>query len=459
VKRNTPISQTDISLEAHGWPKQHLVELQGPDGMWYHRWLPDVNDLEGHFPAKVLKHCFPTIYGDLPDDEEKPDDLFPSMTAEQLEAQVRQEDLIEETIVMRKVSMLWGDSNTGKTYVAISMALSIATGRDWMHKRVTQGGVIYILAEGSDDAGGRQKAWRDQYGVPLSELSGFLVIGKQTHLVRDRTKLMRSIERDVNSLSSKGIDTVLVVIDTLRMCTSGIDENSSLMGEAIDTAILIRETFGPHVMIVHHENKNGKYSGHSSLRSNVDEAIQIKENKDSSDVIEFMDEKRRGRAKKREPLMLLRKVVGTGEVDKFNNPITECVMVPCEMPQGGQSEEKPRRETQRDRMLSILGRSGMTNTEWKSECEKALGMNPNTFQTHFGKIKQAGALYIYKEGDKYFRQIDTERELCPKCNESHWVYDGPMNSLLKMRCTKCNPHFDDEHIFTGDNTTVSGKGK
>lgn len=452
-KRDNPIPLTVEKLQKDArWPDQHLIEIEGPDKKWYCAWVPDVTDLKGHFPMEVLHHFRPDVYPYATE-------TFPFMTLAQVEAQVRQEDLIEDILVMKKVSLLCGDSNIGKTYVALSMALSIASGRNWMHQQVSQGGVLYILAEGSDDAGGRTKAWRNHYNVSLEELTGFVMIGVPTHLVKDRLKLMETVKAVVDYFSVQSIDLTLVVIDTLRMVTTGIDENSSLMGAAIATAIEIRNIFGPHVMLPHHENRQGKYSGHSSLRSNVDEVINVKQHNDSSDVLEVIPDKRRGRAKKAMPAVL-RKIVDMGEVDKFGNMITECVIVPCDTSAGNAGSEKTdKAATVRDQMLAILGHSGLTNTEWKAECEKALAMNPNTFQTHMRNIKAAGALYIYMEGKKYFRQIDPENEACPKCNESHWTYDGPKDSHLKMRCTKCQPHFSDEHIFVGPNTTISGKGK
>lgn len=454
-KRDTPIPLTMEQLQKDGrWPKQHLIEIEGPDKKWYCAWVPDVEDLKGHFPMDVLHHYRPDVY---PYSTE----TFPFMTLDQVEAQVRQEDLIEDILVMRKVSLMCGDSNIGKTYVAMSMGLSIASGTPWMHQQVTQGGVLYILAEGSDDAGGRTKAWRNQYNVSLDQLAGFVMIGVPTHLVKERFKLMETVKAVVDYFAKLDIELVLVVIDTLRMVTTGIDENSSLMSEAIETAIDIRNVYGPHVMLPHHENKQGKYSGHSSLRSNVDEVINVKQHGESSDVLEVISDKRRGRAKKA-PLTVLRKIVDMGEVDKFGNIITECVIVPCDTSSGGAADGifKPKKETQQDKMLAILGRSGLTNSEWKAECEKALGMNPNTFQSYLKDIKASGAVHIYMEGKKYYRQIDPENEPCPKCSETqYWTYDGPKDSFIKMRCTKCQPHFADEHIFSGPNTTVSGKGK
>ena len=46
------------------------------------------------------------------------------------------------------LSVLYGSSNTGKTFVALSIAGHVATGLPWCGNDVRQGPVLYIAAEG-----------------------------------------------------------------------------------------------------------------------------------------------------------------------------------------------------------------------------------------------------------------------------------------------------------------------
>ena len=46
------------------------------------------------------------------------------------------------------LSMLYGPSNAGKTFVALDIAMHIAAGKSWRGLRVNGGPVLYIAAEG-----------------------------------------------------------------------------------------------------------------------------------------------------------------------------------------------------------------------------------------------------------------------------------------------------------------------
>ena len=46
------------------------------------------------------------------------------------------------------LSMLYGPSNAGKTFVALDLAMHVASGKPWRGYRVNGGSVLYIAAEG-----------------------------------------------------------------------------------------------------------------------------------------------------------------------------------------------------------------------------------------------------------------------------------------------------------------------
>jgi hypothetical protein len=56
--------------------------------------------------------------------------------------------LVEDLLDHRAMSILYGESNTGKTFVALDIAFHIATGLPWNNKTTAQGSVIYVAAEG-----------------------------------------------------------------------------------------------------------------------------------------------------------------------------------------------------------------------------------------------------------------------------------------------------------------------
>src|SRR5574341_259088 len=50
--------------------------------------------------------------------------------------------------VLGGVCMLWGEAGIGKSFVACSLAASVATGRPWLGRQTVEGPVVYIAGEG-----------------------------------------------------------------------------------------------------------------------------------------------------------------------------------------------------------------------------------------------------------------------------------------------------------------------
>ena len=61
--------------------------------------------------------------------------------------------------------MLVGPSNTGKTFIALDMAMSVAAGTDWHGHKVRQGAVLYLATEGSFSFKNRMAALKDDRGL------------------------------------------------------------------------------------------------------------------------------------------------------------------------------------------------------------------------------------------------------------------------------------------------------
>ena len=57
--------------------------------------------------------------------------------------------LIEPILPAGSLAVLYGPSSVGKTFLALDMALCVATGTDWLdHYPVKKGLVVYVMAEG-----------------------------------------------------------------------------------------------------------------------------------------------------------------------------------------------------------------------------------------------------------------------------------------------------------------------
>lgn len=174
------------------------------------------------------------------------------------------------------LSVLFGESNSGKSLVAMDLALHIASGVDWMGCRVKQGNVLYIAAEGGDGVDNRLSA--------LVESKSSLLGAKNLFRLSMCLELSNWSQCDdlCSFLEDKQFD--LIIVDTLARVMGGDENLTKDMNAFISNIDFIRERTGAHVMLIHHsgkENKN-RARGSSALRAAVDTEIKIEGSKISS---------------------------------------------------------------------------------------------------------------------------------------------------------------------------------
>lgn len=187
--------------------------------------------------------------------------------------------LIEGLIDVAAMSIIYGDSNSGKTFIALYLAMHIALGRPMQGRRVKQKAVVYIAAEGGRGLAKRIAALRKEF-----DISGdvpFVFIRSPIDLLRadgDTNELIALIKEAAAML---GVEIGLVVVDTLSRAMAGGDENSSTdMGAFVTHIDRMRVSTGAHMMVIHHSGKDRAKGarGHSLLRAATDTEIEIADN-------------------------------------------------------------------------------------------------------------------------------------------------------------------------------------
>ncbi len=231
--------------------------------------------------------------------------------------------LVKGVIPQTGMGIVYGDSGSGKTFITIDLALSIARGLSWQACRVKQAtGVLYVSAEGGGAMGARLQAYAKHHDTDLSALPFGVVTVSLNLRGGDDQKVIDGC----NEMRSRGVPIGLIVLDTLNRTMGGGDENSSQdMGAYLDAVSRIVEKTGTFVLVVHHSGKDAKKGarGHSSLRAAVDTELEVKAEGDAQ--ILKVTKSRDGLtgieyAYKREVV-----VVAT---DEELEPITSCVAIP-----------------------------------------------------------------------------------------------------------------------------------
>ncbi|MBN2629100.1 MAG: AAA family ATPase [Rhodobacteraceae bacterium] len=172
-------------------------------------------------------------------------------------------------------SVLYGESNVGKTFLALDLAMHVASGEDWHGIRVNGGNVVYIAGEGGSGINNRIEAMRLHYADMMQAMDGGDFILMKTALdlcgATDAAALCEALKDDF-------IDPILIIIDTLAMAFGSGDENTAKdMGAFVQNCRHIRTATGAHVMVIHHSGKDTTKGarGSGSLRGASDTEIEL----------------------------------------------------------------------------------------------------------------------------------------------------------------------------------------
>jgi hypothetical protein len=112
--------------------------------------------------------------------------------------------LVDGILPETSLGVLYGLPGSGKTFLALDLAFSIANGRPWLGHSVQQGGVVYIAAEGWYSIAQRAQAWCAVYEQPLPEQ--LLVIPDSVQFTRGHG--VRSFERFLSTITEHGLVAV-----------------------------------------------------------------------------------------------------------------------------------------------------------------------------------------------------------------------------------------------------------
>lgn len=288
------------------------------------------------------------------------------------------EPLIEDTLDRRSVAVLAGYWGTGKSFLALDWACSVATGRPWQHRPISApegrgaNRVLYVVGEGAFGIHQRITAWEVEHGVDVTEL---YVLPRPVNLLhRGEVAMLCSY------ISDHGID--LVVIDTLSRCLAGADENAAKdMSEAVRSLDRIKNARldeqgvdggGVCVLVVHHTGKDRTtVRGSSVLEAAADVVYQVE---GDGQFIRLQRTKRKDGPRDDEHTLSIRWVPGT------DSAVIRNLSADRSAP------------TNQDRMLSAFVSAFGSTGASKAELRNVLDLAPATFHRALTGLVSSGRL-------------------------------------------------------------------
>jgi archaellum biogenesis ATPase FlaH len=269
---------------------------------------------------------------------------------DEMRARLNDGYLVKNLIGATSMAVLYGESGTGKTFLALHLALCIAAGAEFCKRRVRRAGVIYIAAEAGKSIENRVAAAKHVIEFPSA--MPFAAVETPLNLCAenaDTVPLIAAIRA-----ANLGMPVELIVIDTLSRVMAGANENQpDDMGAFVRNIDRLRAATGAAVLIVHHSGKDASRGarGHSLLRAATDTEIEITRD-DATKIATARVTKQREYATDGTMAFSLRPVeLGT---DQDGDPITSCVVEEAEAISAARPKAKPLSAAQ-SRALQLLG--------------------------------------------------------------------------------------------------------
>jgi len=237
-----------------------------------------------------------------------------------------------------ELALVIGQSGAGKSFIALDLAFAIAQGVPWRGRRVRQGVVAYVAAEGAGGFRNRLQAYQQHFG--LEDVLPFHVLGAAPNLLQKED--VRDLIAAVKALGPVDV----VFLDTFAQMTAGGDENSAEdMGRALGHCKALHRACGATIVPVHHLGKDVTKGarGWSGMHAAADAVLEVARGEGAERAMRISKQKD-GEDGEVLPFRLEGVTIGT---DADGDEITSCVVHHVEEATTPGAKREPRGPTER----------------------------------------------------------------------------------------------------------------
>lgn len=195
------------------------------------------------------------------------------LTAEEFEADVAPDAIVETLIYRGSTHNLNGASKAGKSYNVYQLAMCIASGSDFLGLRTTRARVLVLSLElSAGSVRKRMRAIADSTGIPMPEIGTWFHIaaptrGRALDLNLTTDDGWRQLEATIRETGAE-----VVVFDTLYRFTPGLDPSSNQdMGKVYGRFNMLAQQTDAALLNLDHTTK-GEFAGpvsHSGIGAQV----------------------------------------------------------------------------------------------------------------------------------------------------------------------------------------------
>ncbi|MFE9065038.1 AAA family ATPase [Streptomyces violaceusniger] len=233
------------------------------------------------------------------------------------------EPVVADVLYKDTLARVYGASGTFKSFMTLDFAGCVGSGIPWHGQEVTQGPVIYLVAEGIKGIRKRVRAWEQHHG---QKMTGVYFLPRPVQAMDPEWGVLVELCRRRKP--------ALVVIDTQARVTVGVEENSNTeMGRVVDRMEQLRAASEACVLLVHH-------TGHDSDRGRGATAVkgalqtELGVERKGKGLLDTQITLKTGKQKDDEELgdivFGLHQIILDGECKEDGTPMTSVVLVPLD---------------------------------------------------------------------------------------------------------------------------------
>lgn len=278
--------------------------------------------------------------------------------------------LVDGTLPTGALVGLYGPPASTKSFIAIDLAMCVATGIPWHGREVQRGYVLYVAAEGGPGISKRVRAWLTHHGLQPHDveiawlIESMMMYGGSADLETVRRRLDLEIDRS----------PCLIIVDTLARCFDGDENQQEDMGRFVAGIDHLRQEYDATVVAVHHTRLDGdRERGNTAFRGAADTMVSVKREQHH---IEMACDKQKD-AEHFEPIGFRLQLVEEAD---------SCVMI-C--------TDRPKSEEKTEQILQYLVNGPLSYSDWLG----ATGLPKTTFKRYVVGLREKGK--IIKENNDW----------------------------------------------------------
>lgn len=245
-------------------------------------------------------------------------------------------------LTLQDKSIIGGESQSGKSFFAINLGMSIARYAGFLGSETEGGLVCYQAGESARGARRRLRAYRVEHQLSSDVDIPFVLLSKRIDLFSKDGGDVQGLIDEVRAWQAYYFQHPLrwLCIDTLARAAIGAEENSAKdMGIVLDNMDRLEQALGCAVTAVHHMNANGqKLRGSTAVYANVEQVLAI--SRDPANGIRTLKAAKMKDDADGGSLRFELKVHKLG-IDKRERDITSCVVMPAGWKEAERGEEPP----------------------------------------------------------------------------------------------------------------------